>query len=336
MPFASLGGIVFDIDPDSVSWNFSMKISEKKTVGGTVVQVYGTQVGDMTVTGTFGPLKGTDTEAWQSQERFRERVQTWAAASVTSSGSKPLRFLYPPRKWDFQVFIKDYTSPDGQSVHHSNTIINPQWTLTLFIVQDTTNQIVKGIQDAYLARLMNGIGWKQTTYNGPMNSSDVTSQLGGKDLWNYLEGQYAKAAGAGKDTSTGGGQKGDSGNVPKGTATTAQITGWIKTAFADMNKQLSPQDLKDLLILIFHESTNQTGVTNTGDRNAKAGHASRGLMQVIPSTFKENAIPGHDSNIVDPVSNIIAGVRYGIKTYGSIHNIPGLVALRAGRAYVGY
>jgi hypothetical protein len=73
----------------------------------------------------------------------------------------------------------------------------------------------------------------------------------------------------------------------------------------------------------------------TGNSNAQAGHPSKGLMQTIDSTFNSYKISGHD-NIYNPVDNIIAGVRYALSRYGSIGNVPGIVAVHSGRAYVGY
>ena len=51
---AVLNGIPFRIDPSSISWPFTVKTSSNKTIGGKVLQVFGTQLGDMTVAGTFG------------------------------------------------------------------------------------------------------------------------------------------------------------------------------------------------------------------------------------------------------------------------------------------
>jgi uncharacterized protein YukE len=73
----------------------------------------------------------------------------------------------------------------------------------------------------------------------------------------------------------------------------------------------------------------------TGNSNAQAGHPSKGLMQCIDSTFNAHSVPGH-TNIYNPVDNIVAGVRYAISRYGSIQNVPGIVAVSHGGHYVGY
>jgi SLT domain-containing protein len=43
-------------------------------------------------------------------------------------------------------------------------------------------------------------------------------------------------------------------------------------------------------------------------------------MQVIDPTFRAYAYPGYDSNIYDPLSNILAAIRYTLSRYGSLEN----------------
>src|SRR5699024_1643082 len=50
----------------------------------------------------------------------------------------------------------------------------------------------------------------------------------------------------------------------------------------------------------------------------KAGTPSKGLMQVIEPTFRAYARPGYDKDIYDPLSNILASIRYAMATYGNL------------------
>jgi SLT domain-containing protein len=82
---------------------------------------------------------------------------------------------------------------------------------------------------------------------------------------------------------------------------------------------------------------------NKTDSNWKAGHPSVGLAQVIASTFAANVTsalrnvgPFAYGVSEDPTANIVAGARYGVKKYGSLENIPGVVAVNSGKPYVGY
>lgn len=92
----------------------------------------------------------------------------------------------------------------------------------------------------------------------------------------------------------------------------------------------------DVLLIIQHESGGNPWAINLRDTNALRGDPSRGLMQVIGSTFTRYALPGYDTQIYDPVSNVIAGIRYAVATYGSTGNVPGVVAVQGGGQYVGY
>ena len=189
MGLATLGGIPMHVDPDSVSWTFDMKIVEHKTMGGKVIQVFGTEMGDMTVSGKFGNAdrrKGEDA-AWEAQERMFAQVKAWSKGDAATFKPVPLRFLYPSKKWDFKVFIKAFAADSGY-FEYNNTNTNPGWRMTLFVVHDATGVVVKGIADIYLSRLMNGVGWHQTKYNGP-NEDDVTKLLKGAgvdDIYHYL------------------------------------------------------------------------------------------------------------------------------------------------------
>ena len=66
------------------------------------------------------------------------------------------------------------------------------------------------------------------------------------------------------------------------------------------------------------ESGGNPKAINLWDSNAKKGTPSKGLMQVIDPTFNAYARPGFNKNIYDPLSNILASVRYAVSRYGSL------------------
>jgi len=118
----------------------------------------------------------------------------------------------------------------------------------------------------------------------------------------------------------------------------AQINTWVteaRQAMAANGTTISDQDAQRIAGLIEHESSNNPHAINLWDRNATAGHPSKGLMQTIDSTFSAYQLEGH-TDIWNPVDNIIAGTRYGIDTYGSVGQIPGVRAVERGGRYVGY
>jgi hypothetical protein len=89
------------------------------------------------------------------------------------------------------------------------------------------------------------------------------------------------------------------------------------------------------LIVVKHESSGNPSAYNGWDSNAAAGTPSEGIAQVIGPTFRAYSVPGH-TNIWNPVDNMIAAFRYAINRYGSMNNIPGVVAVRHSGYYVGY
>jgi SLT domain-containing protein len=117
-----------------------------------------------------------------------------------------------------------------------------------------------------------------------------------------------------------------------------QVGHWIaqaQTVLKQHGVSLSKMNARDINLIIQHESGGNPRAVNNWDSNAAAGHPSEGLMQTIGPTFNSYKLPGH-SHILNPVDNIIAGVRYAISRYGSISNVPGVVAVHNGGSYVGY
>jgi soluble lytic murein transglycosylase-like protein len=117
-----------------------------------------------------------------------------------------------------------------------------------------------------------------------------------------------------------------------------QVGSWIAQAQTILQAHgipLSNMNAADIALIIQHESSGNPNAINNWDSNAAAGHPSEGLMQTIGPTFNSYALPGHDQ-ILNPVDNIIAGVRYAISRYGSISNVPGVIDVHNGGSYVGY
>lgn len=198
-----LGGIPLAAHPNEIRWNFKMKTSETKTMGGKVIQILGTTLSDLTVAGSYGrgqKAKG-DTEGWQDQLRFNAQVKKWATRAASVQKAKPLRFVYAPRGWDFNVFIKAF-SP----TRLANEEINPKWQLTLFPVDEGAMTIVSGIKDLYIARLMDGVGWKQTDYNGPTQEEvDATLSPFGGSVEDFYRDRFSTAFEGGVEALSGAG-----------------------------------------------------------------------------------------------------------------------------------
>ncbi len=88
--------------------------------------------------------------------------------------------------------------------------------------------------------------------------------------------------------------------------------------------------------IIMRESTGNADAVNGWDSNAAAGTPSKGLMQLIDTTFRNSVLPSlADKGIFDPVANITAGVRTMIANHGIDAVMAGGLRDSSG-SYVGY
>lgn len=92
----------------------------------------------------------------------------------------------------------------------------------------------------------------------------------------------------------------------------------LATRALQMTGQYSEANLQRLLYQMQTESGGNPNAINNWDINAVNGTPSKGLMQVIDPTFRAYAMPGYDKNIYDPLSNMLASIRYAVSTYGSL------------------
>lgn len=97
-----------------------------------------------------------------------------------------------------------------------------------------------------------------------------------------------------------------------------------------MTNQYTASNLTAILKQMQHESGGNPRAINNWDINAKLGHPSKGLMQVIQPTFDSYAVKGFNKDIYDPLSNMLASIRYTVSRYGSLY------AGWTARGYKGY
>ncbi|MFL0198293.1 phage tail tape measure protein [Clostridium sp. WILCCON 0269] len=117
-----------------------------------------------------------------------------------------------------------------------------------------------------------------------------------------------------------------------GGAVSGNLVSWLTTAMALTGTPMAY--LPALEQIAMHESGGDPKSINLWDINAKEGHPSKGLMQLIDDNMRY-ALPGMN-DIWNPIDNAVAAIRYMNATYGSIANVPGVRALARGGSYVGY
>ncbi|MBZ6252196.1 transglycosylase SLT domain-containing protein [Streptomyces olivaceus] len=94
---------------------------------------------------------------------------------------------------------------------------------------------------------------------------------------------------------------------------------WSETATAVLRELglYNPTNLSNVLKAIQKESGGNPNAVNNWDSNAKAGNPSKGLLQVILSTFNAYAGKYKSKGQLDPYANIYAAVRYARSKYGA-------------------
>jgi SLT domain-containing protein len=67
--------------------------------------------------------------------------------------------------------------------------------------------------------------------------------------------------------------------------------------------------------MVQRESGGNPRAVNHSDDNARAGHPSGGLMQMIEPTFESHWRPGTERNLFNPISSVAAAVHYVMTRY---------------------
>lgn len=97
-----------------------------------------------------------------------------------------------------------------------------------------------------------------------------------------------------------------------------QWRGMVEQALGIMNITPNAGLINDILRRINQESGGNPRAVNNWDVNAQRGDPSKGLLQTIGSTYRSYAHPKYNKGVFDPLSNILASMRYAIARYGSL------------------
>ncbi|QJC97123.1 Phage tail length tape-measure protein [Bacillus mojavensis] len=125
------------------------------------------------------------------------------------------------------------------------------------------------------------------------------------------------------------------GGFGSGEKATGNVKQWIRKAMAIT--KVPSSWFGPLTTMAMKESGGRTGPStiNKWDINWKRGTPSMGLMQTIRTTFDSHKMKGM-GDIMNPVHNAVAAIRYIISRYGTVFNTPGIKSMRAGGPYKGY
>jgi uncharacterized protein YukE len=268
------------------------------------------------------------------------------AATALSSGKTSLERAFEQVLAEYKANLSSngHPSADEQSAAAHKAVTDNQGAVQSKI--DAANAAL-GTAASAISKAAAAFSPTYSSLPAPSESAQATAPSGTATPagFSHHMPQDGGPGGAGGGTGDGGGS-GDGGSRgglgPSGGPPSTQPTGdmrqWIDQAIQILEQDGIPAsqlNADDIWTIIQHESSGNPNAINLWDSNAQAGHPSKGLMQTIDSTFQANALPGH-GDIYNPVDNIIAGTRYALSRYGSIENVPGIVAVHNGGAYVGY
>lgn len=105
-------------------------------------------------------------------------------------------------------------------------------------------------------------------------------------------------------------------------ASDEQINLWITEAMKFGEKHGVKATREGYWKHIRDESGGNPYICNSQDINWDAGTPSKGLVQVIVPTFKENHCDGTSDDVYEPVANLCAGALYATRRYGSFDAAP--------------
>lgn len=111
---------------------------------------------------------------------------------------------------------------------------------------------------------------------------------------------------------------GSKGNIKYNASVGAEQWRSLAIKALKMEGQYSIANLNAMLRQIQTESGGNPNAINLWDVNAQRGTPSKGLLQTIDPTFFANARPGYNKSPYDPLSNMLASIRYAMRTYGSL------------------
>lgn len=165
------------------------------------------------------------------------------------------------------------------------------------------------------AALDTAFDWIKFVHPGAGMAGDIFLGMGKKMLAGAKDFIFGKSEKAREEGAF------DFSSIPGG-APAGGVASWRPMAALALAKAgLGSGQLGAFMSLMQAESGGNPGAINLYDSNAKMGQASRGLMQVIPSTFAAYRDPSLSNNIMDPMANMVAAARYIKARYGG--RVPG-------------
>jgi hypothetical protein len=187
MGTAQLGNLTFRIDPSQIQYAYQVDYQSIDTLGGQVIQVLGATTGDITIAGTFGQDHANNHLSWQLAETFHTAIRAMMDAQTLPSNAtpgapihQPIRFTFADgvHNWDMKVLIKGINDLTGTgAIQHTNGTYSYGYTLTLFLVEDSSLLLSRIATDQYISRMASGVGWTMNDFSGNLDGQKAIDYI---------------------------------------------------------------------------------------------------------------------------------------------------------------
>jgi phage-related protein len=266
-------------------------------------------------------IKTVVEQIWNNIKSFFSDAGTWLLSSGEAIINGLLQGMLNVFK-DITNWIKQYiyepllrAVKSVFGIHSAATSMKP-------IGKELITGVISGMieQGKHLDKFVGDIfgGWPKALLNYIQKGAIDVSKLP-KAAMSALSSVWGTASSAVKSAwgwLFGGG--GTSGTVSGIGAVTKGVAQWAGIVSKALTLLGLPQSLgRQVLYQMQTESGGNPYAINLSDINAKMGDPSRGLLQVIGSTFAQYHVPGTSSNIYDPLANVASAINYARHVYGA-------------------
>jgi hypothetical protein len=322
---AVLDGYRFRLDPDAISYPYTINYSTIDTIGGQVIQVLGATLGNLVIRGSFGQDHKGKKESWELALDFHRHIRNLMDKQTDLTpgrGHRPVEFSYfdGVHNWDFQVLVMGISDLDQKgSLNHSNGKFSYQYQLNLFIVQDRSLELNKLETDRFIERAASGMGWKASGFNGSMTLDGAIQYIRSHSPSGTFEGYIGSLLGI-TDTAAGGG----SGIVATGGGGTPdQNRALAKQMCAQRGQGWDTGEQWDSLVKLWNQEsgwsqTADTRKTHSGGDTMGSSVFAYGIAQARPATkYPKAGQPADLGGQSDPRVQMEWGLNYIGERYGT-------------------
>ncbi|MBB5933729.1 transglycosylase SLT domain-containing protein [Streptomyces zagrosensis] len=238
------------------------------------------------------------------------KTHKFSTAGIAAAGAVALAFAVVPGQSDAKP---NSTALSAQPVALAQAAFGGKALHSSLTQQSQTAQ--KQAKTEAIARKTAAVNAEQKATADALKSRQVKAAADMKAAKERTAGQSAAKERSGKTASR------SAARLPVPTTYADNLDGWIKESLSILQKKGIPASYEGIHRNVMRESSGDPQAMNDWDVNAVAGIPSKGLLQVIPPTFKAFHVEGTSWNIYDPVANITAACNYAAQKYGSMDNV---------------